>query len=326
MAFAQQEFDRANALVARGFAANELLDRRQQALNAAIAALNAANDRVGEAERALDATAHDVEHYHVNIADNPLVAPREGRIQYRFANVGEAPPAGGRVFAMLDVMSVSIDIYVPAADAGTAKIGADARRARRRHARNSRRLHGGIHRPRRHRQVDAAQHRRRRAASAERKRFRSRRRDQERGASRRTLSSHRDLSVIYDLDVDPGFERVRLYDAEAYILVSPQRRPGDKTAPVDLALFGETGDFEPSVNRGSSWFFCRMVDFREIGEGMTPRLYADAESDMCTRPMFRTRFRSLRCGVTPCRSRARHHVPARDHATNPLQQACPARQ
>ena len=119
---------------------------------------------------------------------------------------------------------------------------------------------------------------------------------------------------------------MRLYDAEAYILVSPQRRPGDKTVPVDLALFSETGDFEPSVNRGSSWFFCRMVDFREIGEGMTPRLYADAESDMCTRPMFRTRFRSLRCGVTPCRSRARHHVPARDHATNPLQQACPARQ
>ncbi len=140
------------------------------------------------------------------------------------------------------------------------------------------------------------------------------------------LAGNIDLSIVYDFDISPGFERVRLYDAEAYILVSPQRRPGDKTAPIDLALFGETGDFEPSVNRGSSWFFCRMVDFREIGEGMTPRLYADAESDMCTRPMFRTRFRSLRCGVTPCRSRARHHVPARDHATNPLQQACPARQ
>jgi len=37
---AQQEFDRTNALVARGFATQELLDQRRQALNAAIAALN----------------------------------------------------------------------------------------------------------------------------------------------------------------------------------------------------------------------------------------------------------------------------------------------
>ncbi len=124
---AQQEFDRTNALVARGFATNELLDQRRQALNGAQAALNAANDRVGEAERALDAAAHDVELYKVNIADNTLVAPRDGRIQYRVANVGEVLPAGGRVFAMLDIAYVYMDIYLPTADAGKVKIGADAR-------------------------------------------------------------------------------------------------------------------------------------------------------------------------------------------------------
>ena len=127
LTLAQQEFDRTNALVARGFATLELLDQRRQALNGAQAALNAANDRVGEAERALEAATHDVELYKVNIADNTLVAPRDGRIQYRIANIGEVLPAGGRVFTMLDIMYVYMDIYLPTADTGKVKMGADAR-------------------------------------------------------------------------------------------------------------------------------------------------------------------------------------------------------
>ena len=123
----KQEFDRTSTLVARGFATNELLDQRRQALNGATAALNAANDRVGEAARALDAATHDVELYKVNIADNTLVAPRDGRIQYRIANIGEVLPAGGKVFTMLDIEYVYMDIYLPTDEAGKVKIGADAR-------------------------------------------------------------------------------------------------------------------------------------------------------------------------------------------------------
>ncbi len=124
---AQQEFDRTAALVARGFATLELLDQRRQALNGAQAGLSAANDLAGAAERALDAATHDVELYTVDIADNSLVAPREGRVQYRIANVGEVLPAGGRVYAMLDTSYVYMDIYLPTADAGKVKIGAEAR-------------------------------------------------------------------------------------------------------------------------------------------------------------------------------------------------------
>jgi HlyD family secretion protein len=127
LTLAQQQFDRTNALVARGFATNELLDQRRQALNGAQATLNAANDRVGVAERALDAATHDVELYKVNIADNTLVAPRDGRIQYRVANIGEVLPAGGKVFTMFDISYVYMDIYLPAADIGKLKLGADAR-------------------------------------------------------------------------------------------------------------------------------------------------------------------------------------------------------
>jgi HlyD family secretion protein len=127
LTLAQQEFDRTNALVARGFATNELLDQRRQALNGSFAALNAAKDRVGAADRAIDAAEHDAELYRVNIADNSLVAPRDGRIQYRIANIGEVLPAGGRVFTMLDIAYVYMDIYLPTKEAGKVKIGADAR-------------------------------------------------------------------------------------------------------------------------------------------------------------------------------------------------------
>ncbi|HLJ22342.1 MAG TPA: HlyD family efflux transporter periplasmic adaptor subunit [Stellaceae bacterium] len=124
---AQQEIERAHSLVPKGFMPRETLDQRQQQLDGAVAALNAAKAKVGEAEHALDAASHDVELYKVEIADNSLVAPRDGRIQYRVANVGEVLGAGGRVFTMLDVSYVYMDIYLPTLDAGRVKIGSDAR-------------------------------------------------------------------------------------------------------------------------------------------------------------------------------------------------------
>ena len=78
-------------------------------------------------EEALNAATHDVELYKVNIADNALVAPRDGRIQYRITNVGEVLAAGGKVFTMLDTGYVYMDIYLPTMEAGRIKLGSDAR-------------------------------------------------------------------------------------------------------------------------------------------------------------------------------------------------------
>ena len=80
-----------------------------------------------QAEHALEAAQQEAEVYRVNIADNTLVAPRDGRIQYRIANIGEVLPAGGKVFTMIDIMSVYMDIYLPTLDAGRVKVGTDAR-------------------------------------------------------------------------------------------------------------------------------------------------------------------------------------------------------
>jgi len=124
---AQQEMDRAVYTVQKGVETKELLDQRRQQLDSADAALRAAQFRVTEAEHALDAATHDVELYNVEINDDTLVAPRDGRIQYRIANVGEVLPAGGHVFAMLDVSDVYMDIYLPTLEAGKVKFGNEAR-------------------------------------------------------------------------------------------------------------------------------------------------------------------------------------------------------
>lgn len=125
--FAKQELDRALALAPKGWMTVETLDQRRQQMNAAMAALNAANDRVGQARHALDAAEHDIELYKVNIADNTLVAPKDGRIQYRIVSVGEVLAAGGKVFTMLDTGYVYMDIYLPTLEAGRIKVGDDAR-------------------------------------------------------------------------------------------------------------------------------------------------------------------------------------------------------
>jgi HlyD family secretion protein len=124
---AQQEFDRATILLKKGYQTQEVVDQRQQQLDGAVAALDAANARVTESEHALEAATHDVELYNVEIADNTLVAPHDGRIQYRIANLGEVLPAGGHVFAMLDTSYVYMDIYLPTETAGKVRFGSDAR-------------------------------------------------------------------------------------------------------------------------------------------------------------------------------------------------------
>lgn len=123
----KQELDRTQSLLANGYATHELFDQRRQQMDAATAALNAATSRVAQAEHALAAARQDVALLNVNIADNALIAPRDGRIQYRIANVGEVLPAGGKVFSMLDVGYVYMDVYLPTTDAGKAVVGTDAR-------------------------------------------------------------------------------------------------------------------------------------------------------------------------------------------------------
>ena len=88
---------------------------------------NSPQSRISEAEHALEAAQHDAGFYRVQIADNTLIAPKAGRIQYRLTNIGEVLPAGGKVFTMLDLLYVYMDVYLPMQEAGKVKVGTEAR-------------------------------------------------------------------------------------------------------------------------------------------------------------------------------------------------------
>ncbi len=118
---ARQELDRATTLAKTGFETREMVDTRQQAFNGATATVNASIAAVGAAAQQAVVLGQ------VNIGYNTLTAPRAGTIEYRIANVGEVPPAGGKVFTMLDRNDVYIDVYLSTADAGHTRIGSDAR-------------------------------------------------------------------------------------------------------------------------------------------------------------------------------------------------------
>jgi HlyD family secretion protein len=122
-----QELQRARALLPKGYQTQEVVDQRQSQFNVARAAANTAQARIDTAAATRDAAIHSAELIRVNIADGTLVAPKDGPIQYRLANMGEVLGAGGRVFAMLDMSYVYMDIFLPTAETGRIALGADAR-------------------------------------------------------------------------------------------------------------------------------------------------------------------------------------------------------
>lgn len=124
---AVQNFKRTGFLFEKGYATKELLDQRQQQLDAATASLTGAKALLQAAEQALEGARHDAHLTEVDIADATLVAPRDGRIQYRLANTGEVLGPGGKVFTMLDVGYVYMDLFLPTEQAGRTAVGADAR-------------------------------------------------------------------------------------------------------------------------------------------------------------------------------------------------------
>lgn len=105
--------------------ANVSAARAQRA--AAEAAINAARAQVVDAEAAVDAAQAAIESIAADIKDSVLVSPRDGRVQYRVAQPGEVLSAGGRVLNLVDLGDVYMTFFLPTAEAGRVKIGAEAR-------------------------------------------------------------------------------------------------------------------------------------------------------------------------------------------------------
>jgi len=94
---------------------------------AAEAAIGAARAQVIDAEAAVAAAAAAIESIDADIADSTLRAPRDGRVQYRVAQLGEVLGAGGRVLNIVDLSDVYMAFFLPTAEVGRIALGSEAR-------------------------------------------------------------------------------------------------------------------------------------------------------------------------------------------------------
>lgn len=123
----QHEVARTASLLPKGFATQQTLDQQHQQLDTAMAAVRSATARIAAAQALREAARQDAALISVNIADDTLMAPRIGLIQYRLANVGEVLPAGGKLYTLLDTHYAYMDVFLPTAEAGQAVPGRQAR-------------------------------------------------------------------------------------------------------------------------------------------------------------------------------------------------------
>lgn len=96
-------------------------------LAASEAAISSAEAQVVDARAAVDAAKAAIDSITADIDDSTLRAPRDGRVQYRVAQLGEVLSAGGRVLNMVDLSDVYMTFFLPTAEAGQVALGAEVR-------------------------------------------------------------------------------------------------------------------------------------------------------------------------------------------------------
>ncbi|MCD7897835.1 MAG: efflux RND transporter periplasmic adaptor subunit [Planctomycetaceae bacterium] len=137
----QRRLGRSSVLSERGVITGQQFDDDETTEMAARAAVGTAEAQVDVALAAVEAAKADAEgaaasvkaaeasvaSIQADLNDCHLVAPRDGRVQYRITQPGEVLAAGGRVLNFVDLSDVYMNIFLPAEQAGRTAIGAQAR-------------------------------------------------------------------------------------------------------------------------------------------------------------------------------------------------------
>lgn len=127
LALAEDEYARARTLADRGVSAASVAEQQETRRASAEAALDAAIAQLHTAERGVEAARALVRQYEAQIEDATLTAPTFGRVLYRLAQPGEVLGGGGKVVTLLDLSQVYMEVFLPAGEATTTAIGAEAR-------------------------------------------------------------------------------------------------------------------------------------------------------------------------------------------------------
>lgn len=116
----QLDDDQANAKSAQA----AVLAAKAQVASAE-AAVQAAKAQAVGAASTVEAANATINRIQVDITDSQLIAPRDGRIQYRIAQPGEVMAAGGKVLNMVDLSDVYITFFLPETVAGKVAIDSE---------------------------------------------------------------------------------------------------------------------------------------------------------------------------------------------------------
>jgi HlyD family secretion protein len=127
VSLARQELERDQALLEKGFVSGQRIAQRRTDLETAEARLAAADAHYADVTEAVSAAVSEAQRIRVELEEATLTAPRGGRVLYRLAEPGEILPAGGKILTIVDLDDVYMTLFLPAADAGRVRIGADAR-------------------------------------------------------------------------------------------------------------------------------------------------------------------------------------------------------
>ena len=103
------------------------LNAAKAQVTAAQAAIDAASAEVVGAQSAVAAAEATVARVEADIQDSALKSPRDGRVQYRIAQVGEVLGAGGKVLNVVDLTDVYMTFFLPETAAGRVALGSEVR-------------------------------------------------------------------------------------------------------------------------------------------------------------------------------------------------------
>lgn len=124
---AELEFKNAKALQKDSLVSSVEVERRQRALAAETAAVNASLAAEAEARAGIREAEAQVQRISSVKKDLEIRAPRAGRIEYRIAELGRVIPAGGKVITILDPSDAYMSLFLPTYTMGQVRIGSDAR-------------------------------------------------------------------------------------------------------------------------------------------------------------------------------------------------------
>lgn len=124
---ADQELERARALLASDNIPDTLFEDRETEFQVAEAVLGAAQARVATADSQIAAAQAEARRIESMIEDSTLFAPMSGRVLYRLAEPGEVVGAGEPILTLLSLEDVYMEVFLPAREAGLLAIGAQAR-------------------------------------------------------------------------------------------------------------------------------------------------------------------------------------------------------